>query len=46
MLKCKAASKTGSGYHELTESELVQAKKEIAIRANKTGAPGAGRARC
>jgi hypothetical protein len=30
--------KTGNGYYELTKSELVQAKKEIAIRDNKSGA--------
>ena len=34
----KGTYKAGSGYYELTKSELVQAKKEIAIRNNKTGA--------
>ena len=34
----KGAYKAGSGYYELTKSELVQAKKEIAIRNNKSGA--------
>ena len=36
------AYKAGSGYYELIKSELVQAKKEIAIRDNKTGAIYAG----
>jgi len=34
--------KPGNGYYELTKPELVQAKKEIAIRDNKTGAVFAG----
>ena len=34
----KGAYRAGSGYYELTKSELVQAKKEIAIRNNKSGA--------
>ena len=29
--------KPGNGYYELTKSELVQAKKEIAIRDNQSG---------
>lgn len=41
-LKGKATYKAGNGYYELTKSELVQAKKEIAIRDNKTGAIYAG----
>jgi hypothetical protein len=41
-LKGKGTYKAGSGYYELTKSELVQAKKEIAIRDNKTGAIYAG----
>ncbi|HTR51892.1 MAG TPA: vWA domain-containing protein [Kofleriaceae bacterium] len=36
--------KPGNGYYELTKSELVQAKKEIAIRDNKTGAVFTGSA--
>jgi uncharacterized protein YegL len=38
----KGAYQAGNGYYELTKSELVQAKKEIAIRDNKTGAIYAG----
>lgn len=41
-LKGKGTYKAGNGYYELTKSELVQAKKEIAIRDNKTGAIYAG----
>jgi hypothetical protein len=37
-LGSKGTYKTGNGYYELTKSELVQAKKEIAIRDNKSGA--------
>lgn len=41
-LKGKGTYKAGNGYYELTKSELVQAKKEIAIRDNKSGAIYAG----
>lgn len=41
-LKGKGTYKAGNGYYELTKSELVQAKKEIAIRDNRTGAIYAG----
>jgi Mg-chelatase subunit ChlD len=38
MLNGKATYEKGKGYYELTKSELVQAKKEIAIRDDKSGA--------
>lgn len=43
-LKGKGTYKAGNGYYELTKSELVQAKKEIAIRDNKSGAVYTGMA--
>lgn len=38
MLAGKAQYQPGNGYYELTKPELVQAKKEIAIRDNASGA--------
>ena len=43
-LNGKGAYQTGAGYYELTKCELVQAKKEIAIRDNKSGAVYTGMA--